>query len=189
MATAFTHLLVGAALVPLVPRPVPRLWAALVLAAVAAMPDLDVIGHGFGVPYHHVLGHRGFSHSLLFAAVVGLVVPAVVFPRVRLLTGPWWQLAALVFAACASHGVLDAFTDAGLGIGFFIPFHDGRFFFPWRPIATSPLDPRAFFNARGLAILSSEIRFIWVPLGIVWLSGFAMYLVWSRWDRARRSRE
>ena len=45
---------------------------ALVLVTLAVLPDLDVLGFHAGIPYEHTLGHRGLSHSLLFALVVGL---------------------------------------------------------------------------------------------------------------------
>jgi inner membrane protein len=69
--------------------------------------------------------------------------------------------------------VLDAVTDAGRGIGFLIPFSNERFFFPWRPIETASVHPGQFFSARGLAVLWSEIRWVWLPLAgvaaVVWL--------------------
>ena len=38
----------------------------------AVLPDLDVIGFKLGIRYADLLGHRGFSHSLLFALFMGL---------------------------------------------------------------------------------------------------------------------
>jgi hypothetical protein len=41
----------------------------LVAGAIGAMlPDLDVIGFRFGIEYASDFGHRGFTHSLMFAA-------------------------------------------------------------------------------------------------------------------------
>jgi inner membrane protein len=130
-----------------------------VLAAAAALPDLDVIGFSFAVQYGEPLGHRGFSHSLLFAA---LAAPAVArLAGVQPRDSRNYAIASLLaFVAVASHGLLDAATDAGLGVGFFIPFHDERYFFAWRPILTSPIGVGAFFSARGLAILANE--FVWI---------------------------
>jgi inner membrane protein len=51
---------------------VPTGRLALVLVTLAVLPDLDVLGFHAGIPYEHPLGHRGLSHSLLFALVVGL---------------------------------------------------------------------------------------------------------------------
>jgi inner membrane protein len=54
-------------------------------------------------------------------------------------------------------------TDGGLGIAFFAPFDNERYFFPWRPIAVSPISVTAFFSERGLAVIRSEILWIWIP--------------------------
>ena len=169
MATAFTHAFVAAALVPFAPEAVSRPKLALVLMSVAAMPDLDVIAFPLGVPYGHSLGHRGLTHSLVFAAGVALLLGWGLFRELKPWSLAWVRVVSLLFLACASHGVLDACTDAGQGIGFFIPFSDQRFFFPWRPILTSPVDPRAFFRPRGLQILLNEIQWVWLPVGSMWV--------------------
>lgn len=36
-----------------------------------------------------------------------------------------------LFLCLMSHRILDAFTNGGLEIGFFIPFDNARYFFPW----------------------------------------------------------
>src|SRR4030095_9108723 len=108
------------------------------------VPDLDVVSFHFGLPYGHMLGHRGLSHSLLFAA--GLAsIPAL--PLRRRTPPRGWSLARLwlfFFLATASHGVLDAMTNGGLGVAFFAPFSDARYFFPWRPIVVSPISISEF---------------------------------------------
>jgi inner membrane protein len=178
MPTIFTHALTAAALGQWVP---PRLreemaraarglaWTArrfwLWSAVCAMLPDADVIGFGFGIRYGDVLGHRGFTHSLLFAALAGGIVARVVdasprAPRERRRTR---RVLTIYFAlVIASHGVLDALTNGGLGIAFFSPFDTTRYFFPWRPIAVSPIGAR-FFSERGLNVLLSELQWIWVP--------------------------
>ena len=35
------------------------------------LPDADVFGLLVGIPYDSMFGHRGLTHSLLFAAAVG----------------------------------------------------------------------------------------------------------------------
>src|SRR4051794_25124040 len=52
--------------------------------ACSMLPDIDVIGFSFGIPYDDMFGHRGFTHSLFFAAVVA----AVAASRVRRLHEP-----------------------------------------------------------------------------------------------------
>lgn len=41
--------------------------------ALAMLPDADVLSFKLGVSYGNVFGHRGFTHSLLFALVVPLL--------------------------------------------------------------------------------------------------------------------
>ena len=56
-----------------------RFWILSVLCSI--LPDADVIGFSFGVRYGDMLGHRGLSHSLVFALAVGLAVTFLAFPQ------------------------------------------------------------------------------------------------------------
>ena len=133
------------------------------------IPDLDVIGFHFGIAYADALGHRGFTHSILFAAMAAIITPLIAFPKIDAFCRAWRVVVGLAFIATLSHGVIDAFTDAGLGVGFFIPFDDTRYFAPWRPLATSPLGISAFVNGPAVRILINE--FVWVGLPILGLFG------------------
>ena len=62
----------------------------------------------------------------------------------------------------ASHGLLDAFTNGGKGVGFFLPFDTKRYFFPWRPIRVSPIGYH-FFSKEGLETVWSEVLWVWLP--------------------------
>ena len=154
MPSAFTHAAVGLALAPAFswPGAPRRLWLAGALAAAA--PDLDVLGFPLGIAYDAPLGHRGFTHSLVFAALLASLVVFALRQR-----RAWLYL----FVATASHGLLDMATDGGLGIALFAPFTEARYFFPFRPIAVSPLGAHAFFSARGVAVLASELVWVWIP--------------------------
>src|SRR5262249_48897655 len=69
----------------------------------ATLPDAD--GLFFGrIPYGDPFGHRGFTHSLFFACVAGLLT-AGLFSRVGW-SPHWsfWKLAALFALVTASHG-------------------------------------------------------------------------------------
>ncbi len=153
----------------LAPREIPRVKLAVTLAVLSAAPDLDVIGFRYGIAYGDVLGHRGFTHSIAFALIAGLITPSLVFRGVPSRSRSWWWIVSLAFCATASHGVLDAFTDAGLGVGFLIPLDNTRYFAPWRPLATSPLSISAFFDGPALRILGNE--FVWVGLPLMGLFG------------------
>ena len=165
MPSGFSHAFVGAALGALFRRPGPpaRFW--LAGAACAAAPDLDIVGLWFGVPWGSMLGHRGITHSLAFAVVLGGVVSAVLFrgPAWNGWRGRLWLFLAL---ATASHGVLDAMNDARLGIAFFAPFDATRYLLPWRPIPVSPFALR-FFSARGWVVFQAELLMIWLPMALV----------------------
>jgi len=132
----------------------------------AVLPDADVVGFAFGIPYEHVLGHRGLSHSLVFAAVLATTVVALAFRSERFTASRmklWWYF----FVATVSHGVLDAMTTGGLGVAFLAPFNDSRFFFPFRPILVSPIGVGRFFSEWGLAVIRSEVLWIWLPSAVL----------------------
>jgi inner membrane protein len=158
MPTVFTHAVVGAAVATLAPASRARLW--LACAACAVVPDLDVVGVWLGVPWGHVLGHRGLTHSLPFAAGLAAVVAVTAFrARGTGRLGLWLAL----FTATASHGVLDAMTDGGTGIAFFAPVDDARYFLPWRPIPVSPIGVSRFFGPRGAAVMQAEMLLVRLP--------------------------
>jgi inner membrane protein len=162
--TVFTHALVGGALAQAAPSDSPQWKVFLAFAIIAVVPDLDVIAFSLGIPYAHPLGHRGFSHSLVFAGAISFLVCCAFFSKPTTFTKGWWWLLAITFLAAASHGLLDAATDAGLGIGLLIPFSEKRFFFAFRPIRTATINPFTFFHKSSLAILWSEIVWVWLPL-------------------------
>ena len=163
--TVFTHALVGGILTQVAPSGPPRWKILLVLVIVAVVPDLDVIAFSLGIPYAHPLGHRGFAHSLVFAGFLSALVCLALFSsEPSRFTRRWWWLVAITFLSAASHGLLDAATDAGKGIGLFIPFSQKRIFFEFRPIRTATVHPLTFFQRRSLGILWSEVVWVWLPL-------------------------
>ncbi|WP_097048802.1 metal-dependent hydrolase [Stenotrophomonas sp. CC120223-11] len=169
----------------------PRLLAAGVIAAM--LPDADVLAFVLHIPYADAFGHRGASHSLLFAGVLAALAAVLAFfgsgrpwsaPHSSGSRRPWsavscrprlaptkagptvtstLQAAVFVFVCAASHPLLDAMTSGGLGVALAWPWSEQRFFAPWRPIRVSPFAPQ-FFSARGVATLLSELRWVWLPL-------------------------
>lgn len=138
----------------------PRFW--LLALACSMLPDLDVIGFSLGVKYSDFWGHRGFSHSIAFAMATSLIVVLVAFfqERYRPLR---LRLVLFFFLVTASHGFFDAMTNGGLGIAFFSPIDDSRYFLPLRPIQVSPIGLRDFLEWGGWRVLSSEIKWIALP--------------------------
>jgi len=162
MASAFSHAVAAMSIGTCFYRPQisKGVWVAGTLCSV--IPDLDVIGFRFGFRYGDFWGHRGFTHSLVFAAFLAGVVAVVLF-RHRASGIGRFAMFAYLFLATASHGVLDAMTNGGLGVAFLSPFDNRRYFLPWRPILVSPIGVTGFFTPRGFAILQSELLWIWVP--------------------------
>lgn len=159
-------LALGLALGPqVIPR---RLLLAGVVAAI--LPDLDVLAFRLGLPYAHDLGHRGASHSLAVAALLGLVALALA----PLLHASRRAAGLFVAAAAASHGLLDMLTNGGMGVAWAWPFSNERDFFPLQVIEASPLSLRRFFSPAGAAVLGSELLWVWLPsacLGLIVLLG------------------
>ena len=146
----------------------------LVGISLSILPDLDVLAFQFGIPYAAGLGHRGFTHSFIFAALVALLgalllcrhherfVPSLLF----------------LLVATASHGILDGMTNGGHGIAYFWPYSLERYFAPVQVIEVSPLSAGRFFSSRGAVVLISEFLWVWLPcIGLYALLTAYRYLV------------
>jgi len=147
-------------------------WVASVACAI--LPDIDVIGFGFGIHYGDMLGHRGLTHSLLLALLIGLVTVALLFRDEKPLSLRWFSLVSYFFVVTASHGVLDALTNGGLGVAFFAPFSNTRYFFPWRPIEVSPIGLRFFSSRSAWEVILSEVVWIWIPAALIVTTAWAV---------------
>ncbi len=156
MPTIFTHAIVPLAIAVAAGRGCISPKLAITGAAFAILPDADVVGFGLGVEYADEWGHRGATHSIVFAALCAGAL-ALLWKEARSLTA----FAFLTFAM-ASHGLLDTLTSGGLGAALWWPFDNSRIFAPYTPVRVSPIGAD-FFSARGLETLLSEMRWIWAP--------------------------
>ena len=127
----------------------------------AILPDLDVLAFKFGISYSHPFGHRGFTHSILFAVLWSALL-SFIFGKSRKLI-----FAIVLFLSTVSHGILDAMTSGGKGVGFFIPFENSRYFFPFRKIKVSPIGVEKFFSEWGINVILSELKYIGIPCFII----------------------
>src|SRR5215475_11793009 len=174
MPTVFTHGAIGfTAMRPVFgSTPDRRLLLASILLPILA--DADALLTPW-IPYAHPFGHRGFTHSLFFAALVGAAAAAL---AVR---GKWGhsflKLAIYFTAITASHGLFDAMTNGGLGVAFFAPFDNTRYFLPWRPIPVSPMSAAGLMTSHGLRVVRWEFALFW-PFAIAA----------ALWDRRRSTR-
>jgi len=145
--------------------------AAVVWSGLSLLPDADVVGmRFFGVRYGDPWGHRGATHSVVFALVIG-VVAALVARAAKLPVVRTWLFATLVVV---SHGLLDTLTDGGLGVALLWPFSAHRYFAPWTPIPVAPIGAR-LATREGLRVMGIELVM------------FAPLLVWGLWPRRKQS--
>lgn len=145
----------------------PCSWATLILfAGLALLPDADVLLVTLGACDAGACGHRGASHSLPVAIVIGLL-GGLVARRLR------WPVLRTVLAttvAVGSHALLDVLGAGGRGLPLLWPFSETRFISPVRIFPDAP---------RGLALLS------WPGLTNVAIE-FAVFLpimVFSAWPK------
>lgn len=173
MATIFSHAVVAVSVVAsLAPAGLDRRqrrWLLLLAAAVSMAPDLDVLGFALGVAYADFWGHRGVTHSLVFAFAAAWVL--AVLWRV-LLDQPgrryWLWVWALLALAMSSHGLLDMLTNGGLGVALFAPIDNGRWFFSWRPLQVSLIGIYGWSWQSVWAVAWSELRFLVLPSVAFW---------------------
>ena len=166
MATILTHPVVPLTLGLILGQK--RLPWLLVLTGMLAaiLPDLDVIAFKLGIAYESAFGHRGFSHSIVFAILVASLV-SVFHHRLHSSALVCWLFIAF---ATISHGLLDALTTGGLGVEFFWPLTEERYFFPWQFIQVSPIGVSRFLTARGWRVIQSELLTVWLPCGLLLLT-------------------
>ncbi|MGK0255207.1 MAG: inner membrane protein [Mariniflexile sp.] len=168
MASVFGHSIVGFTLTKVIDNKHTK-WLLIAAIFSTILPDFDVVTFRMGIPYSHPLGHRGFTHSILFAILWALILMFTLGRKSKLI----WFL--VIFLSTVSHGVLDAMTSGGKGVGFLIPFNNNRFFFPFREIKVSPLGVSKFFSEWGLQVIFSEIKYIMLPCLFILIIRFLVY--------------
>lgn len=157
MPTLLTHAVIPVALA----IGLGRKWVSVPLMiggmCVAVLPDLDVIGAHFGVQAQDMWGHRGAAHSLFFGALV-------VSHLMLALRPPRWIICWLfLFAAIASHPLLDMLTDGAAGVLLYWPFDNHRMLAHFHPVMAAPASLSEFFSPVGLQVLKSEAQWIMLP--------------------------
>lgn len=132
-----------------------------IMAALALLPDADVIAFVLRIPYAAPWGHRGASHSLALGIAGGLLCGTLLSPL-------WSSRFRTIFAATiaiVSHGLLDCLTDGGLGVALLWPYSLTRYFAPLRPIPVAPIG-LGLLSSRGLAVLFTETIYF-LPLFVL----------------------
>ena len=132
-------------------------------AFIANIPDLDLIAPRFyDFAFDSIYGHRGFSHSIVFA-----IISSFIFSFFFIKSG--FKKAFLFLTFCTlSHGVLDSFTQGGLGIPFIWPLTDIRYYSFAQPIINSGVSFRTLYTTtKAFPIYWSEFIWVWVPFGLI----------------------
>jgi inner membrane protein len=151
-------------------------WSFSIICSIIS--DLDGIGFLFGIPYNHVFGHRGFFHSPFFGLLLSVFLVFVFFLNSETFYKQWFFYFLFFFFLSSSHGILDAFTNGGLGIALLSPFDNARYFFPWRPIKVSPIAIEPFFSRWGLAVIKSELLWVWLPSFLMVVIAYIFRRLW-----------
>ncbi len=169
MPTIITHsVLAGLAGRTFVKNKMPiQFWIIAMICSI--FPDFDVIGFSLGIQYGDFLGHRGFFHSTFFALILGIFATFILYRLKPEISLSRWKMILFFFIVSASHGILDAFTNGGLGIALLSPFDNTRYFFPWTPILVSPLSIKNILSDWGLSVIIYEITYLWIPMIFIYL--------------------
>lgn len=175
MPTIITHAVIplslgiglGSKIIP------PRLLLAGIV--IAMLPDADVLAFKFGVAYGHVFGHRGFTHSLLFA----LVLPTLLLAFHRFFNASLTRIWLFLFVSLLSHSVLDSLTTGGKGVGWLWPWSSERFFLPWQVIRVAPFQLAKYATPAGHAVIVSELLWVWLPATLLMLLLIIVRRTWG----------
>lgn len=126
------------------------MWA---FSALAMWPDADALGFVFGVPYDSPFGHRGATHSLVVAVVLGLLA----YPLAKRWDLPARRTAIFAVLVAVSHGLLDTMTyGGGFGCALFWPLTAARYWAPFRFIPIAPIG-MGMLSATGVHVMMAEL--------------------------------
>lgn len=138
-------------------------------AACAVLPDADFALYLLRIDtYSGTYGHRGFSHSIGFALLVGLL-GALLAPaagRRRAFVGAFLALCTL------SHPLIDSLFDRGICNAWLWPLDGARHCLPWRPI------PQQGVPLFGMGRLGHELLWVGLPLLCLVGAGLGLRRVW-----------
>lgn len=141
-----------------------------ILTVLSIAPDVDILAFRLGIPYWAPFGHRGATHSIVFALVLGALAAGLTY---RYLGALLLQTALFCVFTVLTHPLLDAMTDGGLGVALEWPLSNARYFAPIRFIPVAPIGTR-FLSGRGLMVAVTELLY------------FAPLLAYALWPRSTR---
>ncbi|MCD1126192.1 metal-dependent hydrolase [Jinshanibacter sp. LJY008] len=170
MPTIVTHAAVPLCLgIGLGPRRIPPV---LLMTGIAfsMIPDLDVLSFKLGIAYANVFGHRGFTHSLLFA----FALPTLALLFKKTFKVGYRRIWGFLTVSLLSHSVLDSLTTGGMGVGWLWPWSGERFFAPVQVIKVAPFQLAQYLKPNGIAVIQSELLWVWLPGVVIMLALIAL---------------
>ena len=179
---SLTHIALGAVIGELVAGRKLGKKALVIGAVVNSLPDIDFLAGFWLDTSRDVVFHRGITHSLLFIAVMSVLLAALgrrVYRSAPMEIGQWIGFMALELF---THLFIDAFN--AYGTGWFEPFSHFRLSFDVLFVA----DP--FFSIwLGLAALalvvvrrSHPARRRWARAGLLLSSVYLVYGIYNKWS-------
>jgi inner membrane protein len=110
-----------------------------------------MLSRAAGIPDSSWFGHRGATHSLAFALLVGLAAGSLSRSR---------RAALLALLVAASHGALDMLDTGELGVAYLWPLTGRRFFWPWRFLPGPPPGEHWLTAAGARSVALGAVGFI-----------------------------
>ena len=170
MATFITHPLFGVGAAYAISQPQQLSRRFLTLSTFCQwIPDIDVFTYLTPIAETHPFGHRGMTHSVLFAFVLALLVVRVFYRQFTLSRWRYWGLHLWFFLITLSHGLLDALVDTRLGVAFLWPVDTQRYLFQWRPLLDNSIDISMLTSAHFWYAQLIELQFISFLLAILFI--------------------
>ncbi len=169
--TAFGHIIVGTLICHHGQPPRARklkIRSLLLIGILGALPDIDVLWRPF-FQRGDLFFHRGITHSLGFAFLIGLIF--LLLKRLRssakddLLSLPALNLFVMVFISVWSHGIIDSFTSGGPKVFIFYPISSEGIRSPWPfiPVAEIPFSRGPNIDERKMEILGDQSFVNYLP--------------------------
>ncbi|HET6253077.1 MAG TPA: metal-dependent hydrolase [Puia sp.] len=183
---SLTHIVLGAVIGELVAGRKLGKKALVIGAVVNSLPDIDFLAAFWLDTSRDVCFHRGITHSLLFVAVVGVLLAVIgrrVYRARGMTMGGWIFFMVLELF---SHIFIDAFN--AYGTGWFEPFSHYRLSFNVIFVADPLYSVWLGLAALALAVLrrSSPVRRRWAWMGLLLSTAYLCYGLYNKWsvDRA-----
>ena len=149
-------------------------WFWIISTIIAALPDIDYF---FCQEYLSLFGHRGFTHGIFFAIIIGIICAfismSIIMDEITaetLISWQFWSLIAFYFGTTISHSIQDSCVCVliwdyqkekykkecfEIGPAYLSPFSNTRntMCHCYHPILVSPLGVKAFFSKYGCQVL------------------------------------